>query len=59
MTEDEFKTNYVRSYLAAYKSAVESRPVTDIDSVELLLDTAKQYAERAWQQYLKENPRDS
>ena len=58
MTEDEFKTNYVKSYLAAYKSAVESRPVTDIDSVEQLLDTANQYAERAWQQYLEENQSD-
>lgn len=58
MTEQEFKANYVRSYLAAYQSAVKSRPVTNIDSVEQLLDTANQYAERAWQQYLKDNSRD-
>jgi len=56
MTEDEFKTNYVKSYLAAYESAVKSNPVTDIDSVEQLLDTANQYAERAWQEYRRETP---
>jgi hypothetical protein len=55
MTEQEFKTNYVKSYLAAYESAVKSKPVGGASSVDQLLDTANQYAERAWQQYLKEN----
>ena len=58
MTEDEFKTNYVKSYLAAYESAVKSRPVTGPSTADELLDTAKQYAERAWQQYLEENQSD-
>jgi len=53
MTEQEFKTNYVKSYLAAYESAMKSRPVDGASTADELLDTAKRYAERAWQQYLQ------
>ena len=56
MTEDEFKTNYVRSYLAAYQSAVTwFKNVKDVDSSNRLLAIAKKDAERAWQEYRKNN----
>ena len=56
MTEDEFKTNYVRSYLAAYKSSVSFQFIfRSAADQEELLATAKQYAERAWQEYRHAN----
>ena len=56
MTEDEFKTNYVRSYLAAYQSAVTwFKSGNTVDSSDRLLALAKQNAERAWQEYTKTN----
>lgn len=58
MTEQEFKTNYVKSYLAAYESVIKSNPAGSVSTADELLDTAKQYAERAWQQYLEENQSD-
>ena len=55
MTEDEFKTNYVRSYLAAYQSAVTwFKTSKDVDSSNRLLNIATQNAERAWQEYQKD-----
>ena len=55
MTEDEFKTNYVRSYLAAYQSAVAwFKNAKDVDSSNRLLNIATQNAERAWQEYQKD-----
>ena len=56
MTEDEYKTNYVRSYLAAYQSAVTwFKSANTVDSSNHLLTLAKQNAERAWQEYRKNN----
>ena len=55
MTEDEFKTNYVRSYLAAYQSAVTwFKNAKDVDSSNRLLNIATQNAERAWQEYKRQ-----
>ena len=56
MTEDEFKTNYIKSYLAAYQSAVTwFKNAKDVDSSNRLLNIAEQNAERAWQEYRKNN----
>ena len=55
MTEDEFKTNYVRSYLAAYQSAVTwFKNAKGMDSSDQLLAIAEQNAERAWQEYKRQ-----
>lgn len=55
MTEDEFKSNYVQSYLAAYQSAVSWFKIAkDVDSSNRLLAIAKKNAERAWQEYQKD-----
>ena len=56
MTEQEFKAKYINSYLAAYESAVKTNPVGGASSADELLDTAKQYAQRAWQEYLQVTP---
>ena len=57
MTESEFKTTYVKSFLEAYKSAVSFRrwfgPVPDEDE---LLQIAYERADIAWHEYLVENP---
>ena len=59
MTEDEFKTNYVGSYLAAYQSAVTwFKNAKDVDSSNRLLNIAEQNAERAWQEYQKDIDKD-
>ena len=59
MTKDEFKTNYVRSYLAAYQSAVTwFKNAKDVDSSNRLLNIAEQNAERAWQEYQKDIDKD-
>ena len=59
MTEQDFKTTYIKSFLAAYKSAVEIRPwFGPSPTAEELLETAKKRATIAWQEYLKENPND-
>ena len=59
MTKDEFKTNYVRSYLAAYQSAATwFKNAKDADSSNRLLNVAKQNAERAWQEYQKDIDKD-
>lgn len=56
MTEDEFKQNYIQSYLAAYRSAVSwFRSPNAVHTSDKLLALAKQNAERAWQEYLKTN----
>ena len=57
MTEEEFKTNYVKSFLEAYKSVVGFKefyfPKVP-STVEELRATADKRAEAAWQNYLKE-----
>ena len=56
MTKDEFKFNYIQSYLAAYQSAVTWFKIAkDVDSSNRLLNIATQNAERAWQEYRKTN----
>lgn len=59
MTEQDFKTTYIKSFLASYKSIVEMRPwFGQSPSQKELLETAEKRATIAWQEYLKENPND-
>lgn len=58
MTEEEFKTQYKRAFLEAYRSAVSAEPdFATIPGVAELLTTAEERATIAWKQYLKENPK--
>lgn len=59
MTEQDFKTTYIKSFLASYKSAVEVRPwFGQSHTREELLEIAENRAIIAWQEYLKENPNE-
>jgi hypothetical protein len=51
MTEEEFKDNYVKSFLEAYKTAVTFYSRPDQYTVEDLLKMAKDKAELAWRRY--------
>ena len=56
MVEEEFKANYVRSFLESYKSIVSRNLIVPKHlTKEELLQTAKDKAEIAWQTYLKNN----
>ena len=56
MTEEEFKTKYVKAFLAAYKTAVGFKfRYPKHPGKEELLKIAKDKAEIAWQKYLKDN----
>lgn len=57
MTEEEFKTSYVKSFLEAYKTVVGFKEFyfpTVPSSIEELRKTADSKAQAAWQNYLKE-----
>lgn len=56
MTEEEFKANYVKSFLEAYKTIVGFKfSFPKSPSSKELLQIAKDKAEIAWQRYLKDN----
>ena len=60
MTEDDFKNNYKKSFLEAYKSAVSTgRWFSPVPDVPELLVMANERADLAWQEYLKDTGRDS
>ena len=59
MTEQDFKTTYIKSFLASYKSAIEIRPWFGTSPTQNeLLEIAKNRATIAWQEYIKENPNE-
>ena len=60
MTEDDFKNNYKKSFLEAYKSAVSTgRWFSPVPNATELLAMANERADLAWQQYLKDIGCDS
>lgn len=57
MTEEEFKAKYIKSFLQAYKTVVgfeEFYFATVPKEVEELFNLAKEKAEIAWKQYVKD-----
>ena len=54
LEEHKFKQDYVRTFIAAYKDAVQHpHDYGHIPSFRELLETAKTNADRAWREYLE------